>query len=388
MSSDKKKVVEIKKNDKLRKALISCAVVIILVVVGLTAVLAGGDFGSNNIRRMFSYLTVSRNSDGLAEQYAYSEHSKNSFASYNYGLAVASVSGLSYYDKNGNEALTVSLLQKTPAITSGKAAAAVYDIGGTDIVMFNSGGTLMQTITDKSILAVKINNAGFLAVVTGESGAKALVTVYNSSGERAFQYHSSSSYITSAAVSQDNVYMSCLAIGQTESRYESRLITYRLDSDEEYSNCSLGDKVVLDIGYFNDGTLFAVTDSSIIMTDGFSVLSAYEYSGRYLRDFSIAPEGYAVIALNKYKAGSRCTVVTIDSSSNVIGTLEYSDEILSISASGGYIAVLTNSYLTIYNSDLSICSKLNDTGTAKSVIIRDDGTALLIGGSAAKIYIP
>ena len=63
-------------------------------------------------------------------------------------------------------------------------------------------------------------------------------------------------------------------------------------------------------------------------------------------------------------------------------------EILDLSASGKYIAVLTPKGLTVYDRNLSVCSQTEDTKGATAVLMRQDGTALLLGGGTGTLYIP
>ncbi|MEG1579604.1 MAG: hypothetical protein RR336_12660, partial [Oscillospiraceae bacterium] len=61
---------------------------------------------------------------------------------------------------------------------------------------------------------------------------------------------------------------------------------------------------------------------------------------------------------------------------------------LSLSAAGRYIAVLTADSLQIYTSDLQLYASLETTQGARQAVMRADGTALLMSGEAAWVYIP
>ena len=75
------------------------------------------------------------------------------------------------------------------------------------------------------------------------------------------------------------------------------------------------------------------------------------------------------------------------------GTLEAKElylgiEVLSVSASGSYLAVLTVDGLNIYTQDLTLYAQQTDTSAATRVLQRSDGTALLISGNSASLFIP
>ena len=61
---------------------------------------------------------------------------------------------------------------------------------------------------------------------------------------------------------------------------------------------------------------------------------------------------------------------------------------MSVSAAGNYLAVLMGNSLVIYDRNLEEYSRLEDTGYANRVLMGDDGSALVIGGSSAFRYLP
>ena len=89
-----------------------------------------------------------------------------------------------------------------------------------------------------------------------------------------------------------------------------------------------------------------------------------------------------------YKAGNRNSLITVDDSGEEIASLYLGKEVLDISASGNYLAVLTPDALTIYTSSLHVYAETVDIGSATSVLMREDGSAVLIGGGAGKLYLP
>ena len=64
------------------------------------------------------------------------------------------------------------------------------------------------------------------------------------------------------------------------------------------------------------------------------------------------------------------------------------DEILDIDAAGSYLAVLQSNALVLYGEDLTEAGRLEDTDYASHVLVDADGSALVIGGSSARRYLP
>lgn len=64
-----------------------------------------------------------------------------------------------------------------------------------------------------------------------------------------------------------------------------------------------------------------------------------------------------------------------------------SGEVLSVSAAGKYIAVLTTDMLHIYTSDLEEYSTTENNGS-KRAIINSDGATMMIGVDNTRLYVP
>ena len=92
--------------------------------------------------------------------------------------------------------------------------------------------------------------------------------------------------------------------------------------------------------------------------------------------------------LGKYRAGTQAQLVVTDSAGEATATLDVGAQVLSLSAAGRYIAVLTADRLDIYTSELRLYDSLSGTQGAQKVLMRADGTAMLIGSKTARLYIP
>ena len=61
---------------------------------------------------------------------------------------------------------------------------------------------------------------------------------------------------------------------------------------------------------------------------------------------------------------------------------------IDLDAAGRYVAVLTAGRLDLYTRDLELYASLDTTGGARDVVLRSDGTAWLITGETARLFIP
>ena len=102
----------------------------------------------------------------------------------------------------------------------------------------------------------------------------------------------------------------------------------------------------------------------------------------------LARDGSKALLLSRYRSGSTMKLVTVSSDGTEMASLDSSQEVLSMSAAGKYIAVLYSDSLVLYTPQLQEYARLDGTEYARSVIMREDGTAVLIGSSSAWLYIP
>ena len=71
-----------------------------------------------------------------------------------------------------------------------------------------------------------------------------------------------------------------------------------------------------------------------------------------------------------------------------IAALTVDSEVLDMSAAGRYLAVLYSNKLVIYDQRLRECAVLEDVSSARRVLMRSDGSAVLAGTNAASLYLP
>ena len=59
-----------------------------------------------------------------------------------------------------------------------------------------------------------------------------------------------------------------------------------------------------------------------------------------------------------------------------------------MSAAGAYVAVLTAQKLTIYDRTLKQYAEQENTIAATDVVMRDDGSVILLGGGQGTLFVP
>jgi hypothetical protein len=373
---------------KIVRAIVSLAVVVMLAAGATAVILFRQELNLDKLRRYVTYLNVK--DSGTFGKYTFDAHSGNAYAPFGDGLALASVGGLDVYDDSGKELWNVSAAMEVPAVSVGNGAALAWDVGGTSLnVVGLKKGVLLKKTTDKTLLDADISGGNAVCYATAADGYKTLLTVLDAGQKETYHWYSSSQYLPLCAVSDDGKSLAAVGLGKKDASFESSGILLRTDRDKPVATVSLGSQLILDLDFLADGKLCAVGEDSarFFGTDG-KDLGTYDYAGGYLRNFDFGGDGFLTLSLNMNKAGSRYAVATVGADGAELARKEIDAEVLSVSAVGGYVAVLTPGALTIYTSDLKQYAQTKEVSGASKALMRKDGTAILVGSGEAHLYLP
>jgi len=373
---------------KIVRAIVSMLVVVLLAAGATAVILFRQELNLDKLRRYVTYLNVK--DSGTYGKYTFDEHSGNAFAAFGDGLALASVGGLDAYDSSGKTLWSVSAAMDVPSVSVGDGTALAWDVGGTSLNLVSlKKGVLLKTSTDKMLLDADISNGNAVCYATSADGYKTLLTVLDSRQKETYHWYSSSQYLPLCAVSDDGTSVAAVGLGKKDASFESTGILLRTDQDKPTGTVSLGSQLFLDLDFLADGKLCAVGEKSarFFGADG-KDLGTYDYADGYLRGFDFGGDGFLTLSLNMNKAGSRYTVATVNPDGGERARKEIDEEILSVSANGSYVAVLTASGLTIFTPDLKTYAETKDVSGASKVLMRKDGTAILVGSGEAHLYLP
>lgn len=377
-----------KKPKKIIKRVLLMLLIIVLVCGAVALVVFRDELNLDALRRYVKYLNVSgADTNGT---FRFDSHSGNQYADYENGLALASVSGLSTYQESGAEDVTVQMQMTTPALRVGGKLALAFDVGGYSLTLAgHAAGQVLSVTAEKPILDADISPDGCVCYAAPETGYKTVLCVYNQDQTLIYRWLSSSQYLPVCAVSEGAGYLAAVAVGQANGIFQSTANVFKTDADAVYKTFPLGNDLVYDLAFTDASTLVAVgeTGAQWFTAEG-KALGSYSYDGAYLKDYDLGGSGFLTLSMNMYKAGNRYTVASVGTDGKELGTVYVGEEILDLSAAGKYVAVLTASGLSIFDSTMKLYSKTADTGEATDVVMRADGTAILIANGTGRLYVP
>ena len=344
--------------------------------------------GFDALRRYLNYGSVEK--AGGESVYDYDASASNRFAALGDRLVMLSDTRLCVLNDSGGEVWSTAVNMSAPALHSGGGKAVAYDVGGTVLYVVDQNGEVLSLTAseEEPFISATLNGDGWLAVTAKLKGYKGCVRVYDSDMEETFLFRSSRRFVTNAWVAGKGSSLAAVTLGQENGTFVSNVVLYHLTEEEPYGNYDVTDGLAAATGWV-DGKLAVVSDTSLTFADTKGTVEAtYSYSGAHLREYDLNGDGFAAVLLNRYQTGSVGRLVTVAADGTELGSLDVSEEIQDISACGKYLAVLYLDRLVIYNPALETYASLKGTESVRGVLMRSDGSALLLSSESAKLFLP
>lgn len=343
----------------------------------------------DGVVRSFIYRDLDRDDTGEATSFTFSDDAEDAYEMVGDNLLLCSKNALQLYSVSGKLLLDQSVKMATPAAMSAGETAVAYDLGGNDLYVIRGGEVVFSYSTEQgyALLSARLNEKGYLAVVEEAAGYKASVTVYNADYDPVLRENISSAFVMDAAVSPDNEKLAVVTVGQEDTSFASYLELYECATGEKLVGLNLGSSVVLDIGWTKDLIRVQQENGLTIVNGNGEVAGVWSDSARYLQNFSINGLDYNVEMMGKYKAGSVGQLIIIGDDASEFASMAVKEEVLSVSAAGRYIAVLTSNHLLVLTKDLKEYASIPNSGATRA-LMRSDGSVMLIGNGEAHLYVP
>ncbi|MCI8817939.1 MAG: hypothetical protein HFG04_02140 [Oscillibacter sp.] len=324
--------------------------------------------------------------------YHYDASSKNRFALLGDHLVVLSDAALRLFNGAGEEVWSARITMTSPALATGGGRAVAYDVGGTALYVLDQTGLLLELTAEEEepYIAAALNKNGTLAVTSQKKGYKGSVKVYDPSlgPEAAFEFKSSQRFVLDGYVLGDS--LAAVTLGQENGVFVSSIGLYDISKDakEPVASFNISGGLVAAIGE-KEGRMVTVSDTvlSFANSNG-EITGSYSYKEAYLRAYDLGGTGFTTLLLNRYRSGSVGRLVTVDRDGEELASLDVREEVLSVSASGRYLAVLYADRLAVYNQDLQLYATLRGTGNVREALMRPDGTVLLVSAGSASLFLP
>lgn len=319
---------------------------------------------------------------------AFQANDHNQFHLLKSGFAVLSNESLTVYEMSGETKSTTSLTYRTPTISGSEKYLLAYDRGGVDFLVTNGSANLLQTEAPAAIINANINKNGAFSLITDGPDCKTLLSIYNPSMDVIYKLHSIEQYILDAAVSNNNKDMVVLALSASDGGFTGNVSFYHLDEDTPYFTHTLVDCLPLSVQYDADNKIRVLCENRILLFDrAGTVLTEIPFKQEELLSYTFDSNRIIGLLLNNYSTGGHSSLSLLPRNATEPLCISFSEETLSVSAAGNYLAVRCPNKIVVYNRKLQIDKTYTIPAGIKSCIMREDGTVLAIGANFASLLI-
>ena len=288
-------------------------------------------------------------------------------------LMTATTTSVRVFDAKGEAVLDKSCNFKYPTMSENADNAVVYDIGGRQ-VMYLDGSAFNAK---NNIISANLSPSGHLALCTEEAGYKGSVTVYNEDKTEVYKWLSADNWVVKAEASPDGGQLAVLVSGENGSIVK----LFKLDSTDEQGSFAADQAVFNDICWLGERVCCIASDRLYFCSDTGKAEGEYSFDGNFLDMFAVCGDNI-VLELRAHSYGGAGTLVSIDSSANLVGTAKPGAEIETFDFSNGKLLCLTQNKLLCYDDSLSLGFETEQTGAQTALLRSSD--AMLISGTEVR----
>lgn len=378
------------KKSNLFVRLLALLVTAALVLGALVLVVYRDRFNLDALKRWLAYRDLDTSATGQAAPFTHAGGDQLSVAYLENGLLFSSASGAHYYSFSGETYAEEVLAMEHPVLSASANAGVVYDAGGQSLFLMRGTEEVFALTLegDADLLSARVNDSGWLAVTAQQSGYKGAVTVYNHQNEKVIQISLSSTFVVDAALSPDCKTVAVVTMGQEGGLFRSEVLLYPVDRTEPSARRSLDGCTVLDLHYDADTLWVLGEDRLMSLSLPDLEVQTYSFGRSYLKGCSFGGEGFALLLLGRYRAGSADQAVAVGVDGAPLSTLELTTPVLDYDSAGGYFCLLTGSQLSLFTPSGTPYAALDDTRGARYTALSSNGSALLADAQRAWLYIP
>ena len=370
------------------RELIALAVTLVLVALAALIIVNRDRLNLDMVKRWVAYGTLDRDESGRTEEFEVS--GDGVCAALGENLVVCTGHELQVFNRSGGTAVRETVSMNAPIIHSEEDYAVVYDVGGQSLYVLRNAEIVFTYNSQPScqILSARVNSAGYLALVEQTAGHKATVTVYDEKYNPCIGINESTNFVSDAVLSPDSKTVAVLEFYHDGDEFGSDLVLYNTKDATKRTTSRLGEDMVIDLRWKGE-RIWAQREAGLTVLDkDGNILNTWQRStNKYLTRYSLDGMGYAVEYLSKYRSGGagELRIISTDGEQSVSRGLN--EEVLSTSAAGRYVAVLSASSLMIFKDDLQEYASLGNQNSRRA-LMRSDGSVVLLGTDRARLYIP
>ncbi len=244
------------------------SLIVLAVFVILTSIICHDDLRAENFRYLFKYIDIDpSSSSGNYKDIYYSAGSTSYFNFYKGDLVLVGDGKLKLYNISGKNILSADIDTENSLCDADGKYLITYEPGENTVSVFNSFFKLYSITYDYPVVSASAGTDGSFAVITRDKDYRSTVYVYNDSFKIVYSVRSNEKYAADAAVSPNGKYAAVLSYDSNGGVYYRELSVRSISKDEEKLLVKTEGKLPLEVGFFDDSSLFALYSDGISFYD-------------------------------------------------------------------------------------------------------------------------
>lgn len=295
-------------------------------------------------------------------------------------LVAVTNGGIQLFSPEGASVAHELMSFKQPGVTAGDDSAAAYDIGAETLVVTDLDGNLNTVEPPGTVISARMNHDGWLALVTEAPGYRAVVTVYDDSHNAVYAWYSGTSYVLTAAISDDRT-LAVLCVDESGGSVN----IFSLSKEEPIGVFAAPGELFADLCWVDDDHVAAVSPSrAVFLKENGSLAGAYDFNGQNLYDYAREGNGFFTLCLSQYRSGSPTQLITLSPVGEVLGSIDAPEGLESVSAHGKQVLALCGQHLIQYNQQLEemLSADIGQTGVRQALLLQSGKCVLVFDYSA------
>ena len=191
-----------KKNINKKKMIIAISIIVLLIIIGITAVLYNS---SRDVRDFLDQYLFRKNItqeklDSIPLDY---DSNINVFA-YNKRICILAENKLMQYNSSGNLENEIDLRISNPEYCVNNKYIAISEKKGSTINLISDSEILWTKELDGNISKINVNNNGYVSVILTGTSYKSVIVTYDNKGNELFKRYLASTTVIDRTISNDN----------------------------------------------------------------------------------------------------------------------------------------------------------------------------------------
>ncbi len=265
-------------------------------------------------------------------------------------LAVTTDTSLTIYNEGGGQ-----LVSRVHGFTS-----PITKISGDYILIAEQDGSRLRLETRRStvlemevegrIIAASVGSNGSIAVsMKSSQGYLSEVAVYNKKGDKLYRRRFPDQLIVATALAPDGRTFAAAGISAAGGAMKSTLTVFDVKKTDPVAQYESTDLMLMDVGYFPGGTLFAVGDTALwVVKPGGALDQKQTYTDSQILGYAIGSDCAAVV-YRRHGNTSGGEVLTVAPGGDVLFTQSFNGDFRALSAAADGLLLLTSDQLHRYD---------------------------------------